>query len=149
MGTIKITQIGDNFGLGVYIPPYDANTCANETAKQLPVNHVVLSKRNKLVVCSLNDFTFHQNNCSGDVQFRFLDANSKNASAKVSTLDMKTHLTERMFQIAPTRHSSAVDRVLTVSRSGKVGIKKLHHTEEISQVKLRKHSIFYVVHVSD
>jgi len=148
--TVQITKVGDNFGFGVYIPPYDDSVCANQTTAQFPINHVVLARKNHLIVCSLSDYTFNRNNCNGQVEFQLVDPNTKNSASHQSISDMSVPKNERLFHIAPRTHSSSeLHRVLTVSKPGKTSIKRLHRTEDLTQEKLRKHSMFYLKKVMD
>lgn len=149
--TVQLTQVGDDnhFGFGVYIPPYDGRICANETTAQPPINHVVLSRKNQLIVCSLNDYTFNRNNCNGQVEFQFVDPASKSTSSKDTISDLSLPKNERLFHIVPKTHSSSeIRRVLVVSKLGKTSIKRLGHGEDLTHVKLRKHSMFYLMKVT-
>lgn len=148
--TVELTEVGDNFGFGVYIPPFDSKACANQTSAQSPVNHVVLSRKNQLIVCSLSDYTFDRNNCNGQVEFQLFDPNSKNNSSKETILDMSLPKSQRLFPIAPKTHQSAnIQRILVVSKTGKTSIKRFRNAEDLTNVKLRKHSMFYLMKVMD
>lgn len=147
--TVHITQVGhdEHFGFGVYIPPYDGKICANQTTAKPTINHVILSRKNQLVVSSLTDYTFKQNNCNGQVAFQFLDPASKNTSSKDSISDLSLPKNERLFYIVSKTHSSSeIRRILVVSKAGKTSWKRLGR-EDLTHVKLRKHSMFYLMKV--
>lgn len=148
--TVQLTQVGDNFGFGVYIPPYDGKVCANQAPAQFPINHVLLARKNQFIVCSLSDYTFNRNNCSGQVEFQFIDSVTKNSLSQETIFDMTVPKSERLFHIVPRTHSSSdLHRVLVVSKSGKTSIKRLHHYEDLTHDNLRKHSMFYLEKVLD
>jgi hypothetical protein len=150
--SVKITKIGENFGFGVYIPPYNEDVCSHQVNKSVAntaVNHVLLSHKNRLIVCSLEDYTFKRNNCNGRVDFQLLLASpaKKSASSQNVILDENTPKTEKLFQIIPTRKSShsKIEGLVTVNKAGKPTIKRLQDSKDLKEMKLRKHSMFYLV----
>lgn len=154
--SVKITQIGENFGFGVYIPPYNENVCSHQISKSLTnttVNHVLLSHKNRLIVCSLDDYTFKRNNCNGHVEFHLLLANpdQEAASSRDVILDETIPKTQKLFQILPRRKqsSSTIDSLVTVNKLGKTTIKRLSDQKDLNKTKLRKHSLFYLEPASD
>jgi len=150
--SVRVTEVGENFGFGIYIPPYEEEVCAHQINKprnQTIVNHVMLARKNRLAVCSLHDYTFNKNNCNGQVGFdlRLASTPSSGASSKDVILDMEIPKAERLFQIVPKAKSSSskITRLVTVTKPGKATIKRIHPSEDVNEVKLRKHSMFYLI----
>ena len=119
------------FGIRVDIPPYEDHVCANSITENVPVNkHVVLACKHRLKLCSLDDYTFHRENCKGNNRFVF-QLNSTSLSNNNDIFNSNLPPTQRLFKII----SSSNGKAIHVNKNGLVRIPKETGRESLFYLK--------------